>query len=94
MNRKGLIAALADMTGSNKADAERNILALFVIIGSTLKMGDKITLAGFGIFEVHERAARIGRSSKTGEILKIEAAKVAAFKAGETLKEVLNGGRE
>lgn len=94
MNRKGLIAALADMTGSNKADAERNILALFVIIGSTLKMGGKITLAGFGIFEVRERAARISRNSKTGETLKIKAAKVPAFKAGGTLKEVLNGGRE
>lgn len=92
MNRKGLISALANQTGSNRADAERNILALFVIIGSTLKMGDKITLAGFGIFEVHERAARIGRSSNTGETLRIKTAKVPTFKAGSTLKEVLNGG--
>ena len=94
MNRKGLIAALADMTGSNKADAERNVLALFVIIGSTLKMGDRITLAGFGIFEVRERAAHIGRNPRTGETVKIKAAKVPAFKAGDTLKDVLNSGHE
>ena len=94
MNKIGIIAALANMTGSNKAIAERNVLALFVIIGSTLKKGEKISLAGFGIFEVRERTARIGRNPRTGETLKIKAAKVPAFKAGATLKEVLNGGKE
>jgi len=91
MNKKELIAALAAKTGSTKADGDRNVLALIEIISSTLKKGGKITLSGFGIFEVRERAARIGRNPRTGETLKIKAAKVPAFKAGATLKAALNG---
>jgi DNA-binding protein HU-beta len=92
MNRKELITALAAKTGSTKADADRNVLALVEIIRDTLEEGGKINLNGFGIFEVRERAARIGRNPRTGETLKIKAAKVPAFKPGVSLKAALNGG--
>ena len=91
MNRKELIAALADKTGVTKANANRNVLALIEIISSTLGKGGKITLAGFGIFEVRERVARTGRNPRTGQALKIKAAKVPAFRAGATLKAAING---
>jgi len=91
MNRKELIAALADKTGVTKANADRNVLALIEIISSTLGKGGKITLAGFGIFEVRERVARTGRNPRTGQALKIKAAKVPAFRAGATLKAAING---
>lgn len=91
MNRKELIDALAAKTDSTKADAERSVAAIIDIISGTLKKGDSLTLVGFGTFEVRKRAARIGRNPKTGEELKIKAAKVPAFKAGATLKAVVNG---
>jgi DNA-binding protein HU-beta len=90
MNRKELIAALAAKTAITKVDADRHILALIDIISSTLEEGGKINLNGFGIFEVRERAARVGRNPRTGETLKIKSAKVPAFKAGATLKAALN----
>jgi DNA-binding protein HU-beta len=93
MNRKELIAALADKTQSTKADAHQNVSAMIEIISGTLKKGGKITLTGFGLFEVRERAGRMGRNPRTGELLKIKAAKVPAFKAGSKLKAVLNGGK-
>jgi len=92
MNKKELIAALADKTGSTRADADRNIAALVEVISNTLGKGDKITLSGFGIFEVRERAARIGRNPRNGNSLQISAAKVPTFRAGTTLKATLNGG--
>ena len=91
MNRKELVEALATKTESTKADAERAVAGLIDIIGSTLKKGDSLTLVGFGTFEVRKRAARIGRNPKTGEELKIKASKVPAFKAGATLKALVNG---
>lgn len=94
MNKKELIATLANKTGSTQAGANRNILALTEIISSTLKKGGKIRLSGFGIFEVRERAARIGHNPRTGETLKINAVKVPAFKAGTTLKAALNGSNK
>lgn len=91
MNRKELISALAGKMGGTKAEADRNVLALIEIIGSTLEKGGKITLAGFGIFEVRERAARTGRNPRTGQSLKIKASRVPAFRAGAVLKAVVNG---
>jgi DNA-binding protein HU-beta len=91
MNRKELIDALADKTGSTKADADRNIAALLEIISATLKKGDNVALVGFGTFEVRKRAARMGRNPKNGAELKIKASKQPAFKAGATLKATVNG---
>jgi DNA-binding protein HU-beta len=93
MNRKELIDALADKTGSSKADADRSIAALMEIITTTLKKGDNVALVGFGTFEVRKRAARIGRNPATGAELKIKASKAPAFKAGATLKAAVNGGK-
>jgi DNA-binding protein HU-beta len=93
MNRKELIEALAAKTESTKADAERAVAGLIDIVTATLKKGDSITLVGFGTFEVRKRAARTGRNPKTGEELKIKAAKVPAFKAGATLKATVNGAK-
>jgi len=91
MNRKELVDALAAKTNSTKADAERAVAGLIDIVSTTLKKGDSITLVGFGTFEVRKRAARTGRNPKTGAELKIKAAKVPAFKAGATLKAMVNG---
>jgi DNA-binding protein HU-beta len=94
MNRKELIEALAKKTDSTKADADRNIAGLIDIITSVLKKGDKLALVGFGTFEVRKRAARTGRNPKTGAELKIKASKQPAFKAGATLKAVVNGTKK
>jgi DNA-binding protein HU-beta len=93
MNRKELIDALAEKTGSTKIAAEHNVAALIEIIGETLSKGDSVALVGFGTFEVRERAARTGRNPKTGAELKIEASKVPAFKPGATLKSAVNGAK-
>lgn len=90
MNRKELISALAGKTGCSKTDAERNVMALLDILSSTLESGGKITLSGFGVFEVRERAARNGRNPKTGQTLKIGASRVPAFRPGTILKAAMN----
>lgn len=94
MNRAELIDALADKTGSSKADAGRNIAALIDIVTATLRKGDNVALVGFGTFEVRKRAARTGRNPATGETLKIKATKVPAFKAGAALKAAVNGAKK
>lgn len=91
MNRKELITALANKTGATRAEADRNVLALIEIISSTLGKGGKVNLNGFGIFEVRQRAARNGRNPRTGQPLKIKAAKVPAFRAGAALKATTSG---
>ena len=94
MNRKELVDALAAKTSLSKADTDHAIGALLEIISDTLKRGESLSLVGFGSFEVRSRAARTGRNPKTGEELKIKAAKVPAFKAGATLKAAVNGSKK
>ena len=90
MNRKELIDALSDKTGSSKAEADRNIGALIEIITNALKKGDNVALVGFGTFEVRKRAARTGRNPQTGKEIKIAARKAPGFTAGKALKDAVN----
>ena len=92
MNKNELVEGIAAKTDLSKADAARAVAALTDIIAETLQKGDSLSLVGFGTFEVRSRAARIGRNPKTGEELKIAAAKVPAFKPGASLKAAVNGG--
>ncbi len=94
MNRKEFAQALAKKTGSSNAAADRTIGAVIEIISGALKKGDKVSLVGFGTFEVRKRAARNGRNPATGAALKIKASKAPAFKAGATLKATVNGTKK
>ena len=58
-------------------------------VKKTLKSGDKLTLTGFGTFEVRERAARKGINPRTKQEIKIPASKYPAFKPGKGLKDVI-----
>lgn len=51
--------------------------------------GGKVTLVGFGTFEVRQRQARTGRNPKTNETLQIPAKRVAGFKPGKEFAEKL-----
>ena len=92
MNKNELIDAMIAKTGASKAETSRAVSALIEVISDALKMGESISLTGFGTFEVRNRSARIGRNPKTGEELKIAASKVPAFKPGAALKGSINGG--
>ncbi|TLG72976.1 HU family DNA-binding protein [Culicoidibacter larvae] len=89
LTKKDLVAAVAEQTGSSKKDAEEFVNAFVATVKNTLKKGEKVSLTGFGTFEVRDRAARSGRNPKTGEPLQIAASKVPAFKAGKELKEAV-----
>ncbi len=91
MNKQELISAIAENANLTKKDAEAALAAFIGVVEDTLKKGDKVQLVGFGSFEVRERAARTGRNPHSGEEMKIEAAKVPAFKAGRSLKDLVNG---
>ena len=53
---------------------------------------DSVSIVGYGTFHVKERAARVGRNPRTGEEIKISAARVPAFKPGKLLKQAIEEG--
>ncbi|HEY8346249.1 MAG TPA: HU family DNA-binding protein [Symbiobacteriaceae bacterium] len=87
MNKQELVAAIADKAQLTKKDAEKALNAVLDSIKEALTRGDKVSLVGFGTFEVRERKARAGRNPRTRETIQIPAAKVPAFRPGKDLKE-------
>ena len=90
MNKTELIDQIATSAEISKAAAGRALDATVEAIKVALKAGDSVSLIGFGTFSVGERAARTGRNPRTGETLKIKAAKVPKFSAGKGLKDAVN----
>ena len=74
----------------SKAAAGRALEGFLEGVKRSLKKGDPVTLVGFGTFGVSKRKARTGRNPRTGEAIKIKAAKVPSFRAGKALKEAVN----
>jgi DNA-binding protein HU-beta len=90
MNKADLIEKIAEAADVSKATATRALDATLESITKELKKGQVVTLVGFGTFTVRKRAARTGRNPRTGESLKIKAAKIPGFKAGKALKDAVN----
>ena len=87
MNKTELISACAESTGLSKKDSERVLNAAIDAITAALVKGDKVQISGFGIFEVKNREARIGRNPHTKETIEIPATRVPGFKASKALKD-------
>jgi DNA-binding protein HU-beta len=90
VNKSELIDAIADSADISKAAAGRALDSAVEAVKIALKKGDMVTLVGFGSFYVGERAARTGRNPRTGDTIKIKAAKVPKFRAGKGLKDAIN----
>ena len=87
MNKTELVAAIAEKANLTKKDSEAALVAMVEAVTEALAKGDKVQLAGFGIFEVKTREARTGRNPRTGETMEIAASKVPSFKAYNGLKD-------
>lgn len=87
MTKAELVESVAKSAKLTKAAAEKAVGAFIGAVGDALKKGDRVTLVGFGTFEVSQRKARTGRNPQTGKEIKIAAAKVPKFRPGKALKD-------
>lgn len=89
MTRQELVDAMAERADIPRAAAERALQAFTETIAGALRRGDRVSLVGFGTFEVSERKARKGRNPQTGAEIDIKAMKAPRFKAGKALKDAV-----
>lgn len=89
MNKTELIAAVSESTGLSKKDCEKAVSATFETITNELVAGGKVSLVGFGNFDVKDRSERVGRNPKTKEEIIIPATRVPQFKVGKALKDAV-----
>ena len=89
MNKQDLIEFVHGKMGGTKVAAEEIVSEMFDAIVSSMKKGNEVSIAGFGIFSVKPRAARMARNPKTGEQVKVAATKVPKFRAAKGLKDAV-----
>ncbi len=89
MNKASLIEKVASTSDMSKAEAERIVEGVFDSITEELKGGGEVSIAGFGIFSVKDRAARTARNPRTGEPVDVPATIVAKFKPAKALKDAV-----
>ena len=89
MNKVEMVAAIAEKTGLTKKDAEAAFEATFDVITNQLMQNQRVQISGFGVFEVKQREARVGRNPHTKEEIQIPASRVASFKVGKALKDAI-----
>jgi len=89
MNKQAIAEAVQGVLGGTKADAERAVETVFDSIAGSLKKGEDVSVAGFGIFSAKTRAARTARNPRTGESIQVPAMRVPKFKAGKGLKDAV-----
>ena len=90
MTKTDLVDVIAGKAKISKTAALEAVDAFIESITGALKKGDKVTLVGFGTFDVAKRAARTGMNPRTREKIKIKASKAPRFKAGKAFKNVVN----
>mgnify|MGYP001578386086 FL=1 len=89
MNKQGLVEWVHGKVGGTKVQAEEIVDGMFDAVVSTLKKGEEVSIAGFGIFSVKQRAARMARNPKTGEQVKVSAKRVPKFRPAKGLKDMV-----
>ena len=89
MTKSDLVDVIAGKVKISKNAALDAVDALTETITSALKKGDKVTLIGFGTFDVAKRAAREGVNPQTRQKIKIKASKAPRFKAGKAFKDAV-----
>jgi len=87
MNKAELVSEVSDKTGLTKKEIQNVIDVLTETIGDTLSKGEKVTLVGFGTFQVANKRARRGVNPQTRESIQIPAKKVPKFIPGKALRE-------
>ena len=90
LNKTQLVSEVAASAGIPKTVSEKAVNSVINVLSKELERGENVTLVGFGNFSVYERKERMGKNPQNGKEIKIPAKKVAKFKPGKNLAEMVN----
>lgn len=92
MTKKELADKVAYKHGCSKALAEAVVDSVFEKIEDAVADGQRVTIAGFGVFEPQKRSAREGRNPHSGERINIPEMRVPKFSAYGRFKDKVKRG--
>lgn len=89
MTKAEVAARLASRTGLSSKQSVEALEIFLECVKNALKQGDRVSLVGFGTFFVKGKEARNGRNPRTGINIAIPDKRVAVFKPGRELREMV-----
>lgn len=92
MTKRELVIQVAERLGYTQNEVASVVQTTLDAITESLAEGQRLEIRNFGVFELRTRDARIGRNPRTGEEVPITEKRVASFKPGKALKELVQGG--
>lgn len=90
MNKAKLIEQMSKLSKMPKATCKKALESFIKSVGQTLKGGKSVVLTGFGTFGIMKRKSRVGMNPATRKKMQIPAKKVAKFKPGKALREMVS----
>jgi integration host factor subunit alpha len=91
LTKAHLADLLFEQIGLNKRESKDMVDAFFDLMIERLIAGSDVKISGFGNFQIRTKAARPGRNPRTGELIPIDARRVATFHASHKLKGLIQG---
>jgi len=89
-NKQNLVDVVHEENGGSRAGAERTVDLVLETIKDQVHGGEKVSLAGFGIFTKKDMKAKTARNPRTGEAVKVPAHSKAKFTPAKGFKELIN----
>src|SRR5664280_480667 len=94
VNKAQLIDAITERIDSDRKAAGSAVEAVVDTITRAVAKGEKVAIAGFGVFERQNRAARTARNPATGATVKVKKTAVPKFRPGKGFKDVVSGAKK
>ena len=90
LTKAALIEEVVHVASLTKKRAEIIVDTVFDSIVETLHQREKVELRGFGRFRLRRRGPHRDRNPRTGDRVDVPSKRVAYFKPGKELKELIN----
>ena len=91
LTRADLCEAVLEEVGLSRQECSTLVERTLELIVESLEQGQTVKLSGFGVFQVREKSARMGRNPKTGEPAAINPRRVISFRASQIMKSRVHG---
>ena len=91
LTRADLCEAVHEEVGLSRQECSGLVERTLELVVESLERGETVKLSGFGVFQVREKRARMGRNPKTGDEVPIAPRRVLVFRPSHVLKAVING---
>lgn len=86
LTRADLAEAVHEEVGLTRQDCAGMVERTLDLVVEALEEGEVVKLSGFGVFQVRDKRARMGRNPKTGEPAAIAPRRVISFRASHVMK--------